>query len=275
MKNFILLVALFSLSGAFAQPNCEAFKYFGDTLKYKACKKLEEAKGHYQFTKEYQTIVDESLSIDPGFAYAYWMKSFAYLKSGDFVTWKKLIDKAVELDPKSHLGYRGWCRYQFFRDYKGAIQDIEELDSLVDHDIGHSQNGTYHLNIAKGLCYKALGEKDKAIRIIENQIKLNEEEDFIGAYDYLHLGVLYLETGKYEKALEVFKKQSEVNELAENQYYSALAYKALKNKTEYKICLERAKEHYTRQSKMFDPYTNPMDKIYLENIEAELKTANN
>jgi len=275
MKNFILLVLLCSLSGAFAQPNCEAYKYFGDTLKYEACKKLEETKGHYQFSKEYQTIVDESLSIDPSFDYAYWAKSIAYLKSGDFVTWKKLIDKAVELDPKSHLGYRGWCRYQFFRDYKGAIQDIEELDSLVDHDIGHSQNGTYHLNIAKGLCYKAIGEKDKAIKIIENQIKLNEEENFIGAYDYLHLGVLYLETGKYEKALEVFKKQSEVNELAENQYYSALAYEALKNHTEYKICLEIAKEHYIRQSKMFDPYTNPMDKIYIENIEAELKTVNN
>jgi len=275
MKIFNLIILLLSFSSVLAQPNCEAYKYYGDTLKYEACKKAMEIKGHYQFSKEYQTILDESLTIDPTFDYAYWAKSIAYLKSGDFVTWKKLIDKAVEYNPKEHLGYRGWCRYQFFRDYKGAIEDIEKLDSLVDYDIGQSQNGTYHLNIAKGLCYKAIGKKEKAIEIIENQIKLNEEENFVGAYDYLHLGVLYLETERFEKAIELFKKQSETNELAENQYYSALAFLNLDKSTEYKSYLIKAKELYIRGIKMSDPYSNPMDKIYLENIEKELKTAYN
>jgi len=273
MKYFNPLMLLFAFSSAFAQPNCEAYKYYGDTLKYEACKKAMEIKGHYQFSKEYQTVLDESIEIDPTFDYAYWAKSIAYLKSGDFVTWKKLIDKAVEYNPKEHLGYRGWCRYQFFRDYKGAIKDVEKLDSLVDYDIGQSQNGTYHLNIAKGLCYKAIGEKEKAIAIIEKQIKLNEEEDFVGAYDYLHLGVLYLGTEKIEKAVETFKKQSENNELAENQYYLALTYLKLDKPAESKSCLEKAKELYIGGRKMSDPYSNPMDKIYLEDIENELKTA--
>jgi len=275
MKNLILIILLFSFSSVFAQPNCEAYKYYGDTLKYEACKKAMETKGNYQFSREYQTILDESLTIDPTFDYAYWAKSIAYLKSGDFVTWKKLIDKTVEYKPKEHLGYRGWCRYQFFRDYKGAIEDIEKLDSLVDYDIGQSQNGTYHLNIAKGLCYKGIGEKEKAIKIIETQIKLNEEEDFVGTYDYLHLGVLYLEMERFEKAIEVFKKQSKTNELAENQYYSALTFLKLDKSTEYKSCLEKAKELYIEGRKMSDPYSNPMDKIYLENIENEIKTAYN
>ena len=275
MKYFYFLILLFPFSSMIAQPNCEAYKYYGDTLKYEACKKAMGIKGHYQFSKEYQTVLDESIEIDPTFDYAYWAKSIAYLKSGDFVTWKKLIDKAVEYNPKEHLGYRGWCRYQFFRDYKGAIRDIEKLDSLVDYDIGQSQNGTYHLNIAKGLCYKAIGEKEKAIAILEKQIKLNEQENLFGANDYLHLGVLYLETEKFEKAIELFKKQSENNELAENQYYLALTYKKLDNLNEYKSCLEKAKELYVGGRKMSDPYSNPMDKIYLENIENELKTAYN
>lgn len=275
MKYFNLLILLFAFSSAFAQPNCEAYKYYGDTLKYEACKKAMEIKGHYQFSKEYQTVLDESIEVDPTFDYAYWAKSIAYLKSGDFVTWKKLIDKAVELKPKEHLGYRGWCRYQFFRDYKGAIKDIEELDSLVDYDIGQSQNGTYHLNIAKGLCYKAIGEKEKAMTILEKQIKLNEEENFVGAYDYLHLGVLYLETEKLEKAVETFKKQSENNQLAENQYYLAMTYQKLDKPTEYKSCLDKAKELYIGERRMTDPYSNPMDKIYLKNIENEIKTAYN
>ncbi|MBC6400262.1 MAG: hypothetical protein GDA37_04470 [Ekhidna sp.] len=275
MKHFSLLILLLLFLSVFAQPNCEAYKYYGDTLKYEACKKAMKIKDHHQFSKEYQTVLDESIEIDPTFDYAYWAKSIAYLKSGDFVTWKKLIDKAVELNPKEYLGYRGCCRYDSFRDYKGAIKDIEKLDSLVVYDIGQSQSGTYHLNIVKGLCYKAIGEKQKVIKIIEDQIKLNEGENFVGANDYLHLGVLYLETEKFEKAIESFKKQSENNELAENQYYLALTYRKLDNLNEYKACLEKAKELYVGGRRMSDPYSNPMDKIYLENIENELKTAYN
>jgi len=275
MKYFNLIILLFAFLSAFAQPNCEAYKYYGDTLKYEACKKAMEIKGHYQFSKEYQTVLDESIEIDSTFDYAYWAKSIAYLKSGDFVTWKSLIDKAVEYNPKEHLGYRGWCRYQFFRDYIGAIKDIEKLDSLVDYDIGQSQNGTYHLNIAKGLCYKEIGEKEKAISILEKQITLNEEENFIGPYDYLHLGVLYLETGKFEKAVETFKKQLKNNELAENQFYLAMTYLKLGKPTEYKSSLDKAKELYIGERRMSDPYSNPTDKIFLEDIENELKTAYN
>jgi tetratricopeptide (TPR) repeat protein len=273
--KYLLSITLFLWYSISLAQNCETYKYYGDKLKYKACKVAKKRAGHYQFSKEYQIALDKSLKIDSTFDYAYFAKSIAYLKSGDFVTWKKLIDKAVEYNPKEHLGYRGWCRYQFFNDYKGLIQDIEKLDSLVKYDIGYSQNGTYHLNIAKGLCYKAIGEKEKAIEIIEKQIILNEKENFVGAYDYLHLGVLYLETENFHKAIELFEKQSKEYELAENQYYLALAYKNLNIQTEYKSCLEKAKELYIRQSRMFDSYSNPMDKIYLENIENELKTAYN
>lgn len=271
MRNFYILLFLFSFTCISAQPNCEAYKYYGDTLKYKACKKAELKDKHYQFSKEFMDILDEAILIDSTFAYAYREKSTAYLKSGDFITWKKLIDKSVKFDTVGNLGYRGWCRYQFFRDYKGAIVDIEKLSTLVKYDIGFSINGTYHLNIVKGLCYKALGEKEKAIKIIEDQIKLNEKEDFVGIYDYLHLGVLYLETENFESAIKIFKKQSETNELAENQYYYALTLLKQGKVTEHKSCLKKAKELYINDIKMFDPYTNPMDKIYLEDIEQKLK----
>ena len=66
-----------------AQPNCELFKMQGDTIKYQARKKSEEIKGHYQFSKQYQEILDESIAIDPTFDFPYRRKSVAYLKSGD------------------------------------------------------------------------------------------------------------------------------------------------------------------------------------------------
>lgn len=267
--KYSYLFLVFYLSNAFAQPNCEAYKLHGDTTKCKACNKAMEISGLYQFSKEYQLILDESLLIDSTFSYAYWAKSIAYLKSGDFVKWKELIDKAVFFDPKGQLGYRGWCRFQFFGDYLGAIQDIEKLDSLVDFDIGFSQNGNYHLNIAKGLCYKSLGMKEKAIEIIEAQILINEQKDQLGQYDYLHLGVLYFEVHRYEDALVAFNKQSDNYKLAESLYYSALTFKALENYIKHKECIEKAKELYNNGEKMIDKYSTPIDKVFLVDIENE------
>jgi len=102
-----LSIIVYSFSNVYAQPNCEAYLYYKDTLKYKACKKTEQIEGLYQFSKEYQQILDEAIAIDPTFAYAYNRKSVAYLKSGDFITWKALTDKAVQYDPLEYLGHRG------------------------------------------------------------------------------------------------------------------------------------------------------------------------
>jgi len=265
-----LLIIFFStitINKTFSQVNCEAYKYYGDTLKYRACKKAEEANKYYQFDRRFQEKLDEVLKIDSTYAYAYREKSVAYLKSGDFINWKKLMDKAVLYDPKDNLGYRGWCRYQFFRDYKGAIKDIEKLDSLVDYDIGTSINGDYHLNIARAICYKAIGQNEKAIKIIENQ--LNSKDYSVGLYDYFHLGVWYLENNQYKIAIKAFEKQLIENDLAEVHYYMALSYKKLKDVYNYKEQLEIAKTMYDEGKVLFDPYTNHFDKIYLDDIENE------
>lgn len=272
--KFIFPISFFFTFVLSAQPNCNALKLEGNMVRYQACKKTEESAANhfYQFSKEHQQIMDEAIVIDPTYAYPYWEKSFAYLKSGDFLTWKKLIDKVVDLEPSEYLGYRGWCRYQFFRDYEGAIADIEKLDEMVDHEIGFAQNGDYHLNIAKAICYKALGQKEKALKIMEKQLAL--EDHFLGVYDYFHLGVLYLETGQTEKALSTFEKQNKENPLAENNYYWALAQKAAGNDKAYQAKLEEAITLYKGQRNLFDPYTHHADKVFLSDIENEFNLEN-
>lgn len=269
MKKIIILIVFILITTRSFSQNCWAFKYYGDTLQYRACLIAEKAQKYYQFSKEFQEIYDQALKICPYFSYGYREKSVAYLKSGDFITWKILIDKAVELKPLENLGYRGWCRYQFFKDYEGAIADIEKLDSLVSYDIGYSINGDYHLNVAKALCYKALGNREKAIHIIECQLK--EKNYIIKNYDYLHLGVLYFENKDFKSAEEKFKLQDRYALLAENQYYLAMIEK---NKKNYKLCrklLKKAKQLYIRKMYMFDPYTAIADKIYLDDIQQELR----
>lgn len=273
IKSITVSVFLLCLTlKAVGQPNCNIYKWEGDTLCFRACLEATKAITFRQGSRQSQIHFDKAIALCPTFDYAYFEKAVPYLKRGDFITWKKLIDKAVELNPTQRLGYRGWCRYQFLADYKGAIQDIEQLESIIDYDIGYCQNGDYHLNIAKALCYKGIGEKSKAIQTIEKQLSLEDYSPL--PYDYLHLGVLKLEVCDYPDAIVALKKQNEINPyLAENYFYLALAYKGLNDKEEYKKNLLIAREHYLKNNKRTDPYSEPMDKIYLINIENEIKKA--
>lgn len=262
MKKLLLTLFPFWF---YAQPNCNAFLYEGDTLQYKACMLVENIENkHYQFRREFQEKYDEALEICPHFAYAYREKSTAYLKSGDFLTWKRLIDKAVEYDISGNLGYRAWCRFQFFRDYKGAIADIEKLDNLSDYDIGYGINGDYHLNITKAMCYSALNQKEKAISIFISHLVTDSYAP--GLYDYYQLGVTYYENKNYDKALQAFEKQTTINDFAENAYYAAKVYLALKNDSEYKRYKAMAIYLYGQNKILSDPYTHHYSHVYYTTI---------
>lgn len=269
MKNILFLSFITISFGGFTQDNCNAFLLQGDSCRYKACDYIQKAPGFYQLTGKFQEIFDHALEICPDYAKIYRSKSVGYLKTGDFLNWKKLMDKAVELNPSKFLDYRGWCRFQFFRDYEGAIKDIERLEDLFEgNDIGFSQNGDYHLLMAKALCYKKLDEKEKALSIMEKYLS---SDSYQMPYDYLHLGVLYLELEQYDFALGALYKQSEYNDLADNQFYIAKAHQALGNRSKALQALEKAKNLYAQQRFMYDVYAHPVDKVFLGQIEEELE----
>jgi tetratricopeptide (TPR) repeat protein len=196
-------------------------------------------------------------------------KAIPYLKRGLFVQWKELIDKAVEFAPEEYLGYRGWCRLQFLRDYEGAIEDIEKLKSLVNYDIGYCQTGDYHLNIALALCYKELGRLLEARELILEQLRAENYSE--GLYDYYHLGVLEYEAENFEEAIVYFEQQVKLNDyLGETYYFMALAYKQLDEEEEYVQKLKKAEVYYRNGKYRTDTYTETIDKIYLSDILDEL-----
>jgi tetratricopeptide (TPR) repeat protein len=252
---------------AFSQPNCNVYLYNRDTLQYNACKSVEEVP-YYQYTRKYQERYDKALEICPYFAHAYASKSTAYLKSGDFVTWKYLIDKAVQYDTLEHIGYRGWCRYQFFRDYKGAISDIEYLEKRKKSiNIGFSAAGDYHLIVAKAICYSAINDKKKAIEILENLFANTKYA--AGEFDFYQLGVTYFQIKDYKNAQKYFDKQSAKNELAENKYYKAKIAKIKGDQLLYQSEIKEAIRLYKANQNMTNPYTEHFNKVYLSTITSE------
>ncbi len=258
-------------STLYGQRNCYWYLHIGDTLKHNACIVAEQRFGHYQFSKEYQLALDEAILIDSTYAPAYRSKCAAYLKSGDFITWNHLMKQAVKYDPVDNLGDRGWCRFKFFADYKGAINDLLELQRLTEGRINEiSGDGYYHLDVVLALCYKAIGDTEQSIQIMQN--KLSDDSHYFGLFDFLHLGVMYMELGDFQNAEKYLKLQEATNDLAENRFYIAIAYKYLGNIDGYMENLNLSKEMYQTGIKIFDPYFEMVDKIYLSDILIEEKS---
>jgi tetratricopeptide (TPR) repeat protein len=270
MKILYLLLFLFLQTlPSGAQINCNVYKWAGDTACYRACQIYETASHTRQGSRFSQMLYDSVIALCPSFDMAYMEKAVPYLKRGDFVTWRIWIDKAVALNPKEQLGYRGWCRYQFLRDYAGALTDLEALEKIKQPDIGYSVNGDYHLMIAKALCYKGLGQKEKAIQAIETQLAIPGYEP--GYYDYLHLAVLKIETGKSQEAIPILEKQLALSAgFAETYYYLALVYKQFDQRPQMLENLVLANKLYQEGRHRSDPYDNPDDRIYREDIEKAL-----
>lgn len=165
-----------------------------------------------------------------------------------------------------HLPYRAWCKFQFLRDYKGAIADFDQMQKLgLTLNAFTSQNGHYNLEVVRGICYSAIGQKQKAISIIENQ--LSDKDHILGLFDNYQLGVTYYELNKYDKALENFEKQSTIFDFAENIYFKAKVSK-IRNK-DYLDLKKKALKSYDEGKTMKDLYTHHFNKVYKTQI-AEL-----
>ncbi|CAD0222228.1 tetratricopeptide repeat protein [Chryseobacterium sp. D764] len=254
--SFLLLIVY---TNTIAQVNCNAVE--GENCK-KACELYNWASNLQGFA-ESQEGFDKAIELCPDFSRAYMEKAVPYLKNGDFVTWKILIDKAVALDPQMHLGYRGWTKFQFLRDYKGAIQDLEGLKKYYPKDLGRSQNGDYNLDVVRAMSYSALGQKGKAAGIIE---RLLATRGYVkGMFDHYQLGVTYFELGRYDKALENFEKQSKEYNFAENIYFKSKVSK-IRNK-DYLDLKMLALQTYDEGKTMKDVYTHHFNKVYRKEIE--------
>ena len=264
MKRYILFFILIQFQTiVIGQLNCELLK--DDSECYKACQLYNQESRHRQGSFASQKHLSDAIELCPTLSNAYYEKSVAFLKRGKFIQWKKLMDKAVELNPEQHLSDRAWAQYAFLHNYEETIKDLNRLSEIKGTEfIGVGQNGDYDLRMVLALSYKLTSQKKKAIEIIETAMA--GKDYYIGLYDNLHLGILYLENNELEKAVESFENQIKENELAEVYYYLGKTYLALKNKTEATLNVNKALELYKSNRKMFSRYYQFTDQIYEQDI---------
>lgn len=183
-------------------------------------------------------------------------------KAGDFGNGFKYLNKAVELDPKLHLGYRGWIRLRKMRDYNKALVDFDRLDSLtpnfVDAPWGEG------IDFLRGECYFGKKDYQKAIDLFNRNIK-NQEEDWADIHSFVYLGLCEYELGNYEKSIQEFQRALKQTEYVPESYFGmAKAYLKL---GEYEKAIENVKKAENNiRYKRDDVYNEFLNEIYLSEV---------
>lgn len=184
-------------------------------------------------------------------------------KAGNFHTGFIYLDKAVELDPKLHLGYRGWIRLRKIRDFDKALEDFDRLDSLTPNFVDAPWGED--IDFLRGECY--FGKKDfqKAIELFNRNIK-NQKEDWADIHSFVYLGLCEYELGNYEKAIIEFQRALKQTENVPESFFGmAKAYQKLGQIEEAKKNILKAENnmHYKRD----DVYNEFLNEIYMSEIQ--------
>ena len=271
MKSYFFLTGiLFIVRFASGQINCIVFET-GDCKK--SCEYYNRALNYPQGSRQSQSLFDSAIYYCPSFAEAYREKSVPFLKRGLFMEWKKIMDKAVDLNPRMYIGIRGWCLFKFLKDYKNALSDFVRLDSLANGKMGTSGDGEYPLRILMALSKREVGDCKGALSEFDKSISASEKNNSIGRYDYLLRGITKLKCMDLSGALADFEKQNVIySSLADTYYYTGQVYLLLKKQ-------DLADRHFIKAKELFkgsgyhrqDPYCSLLDEVSLADVESVAK----
>ncbi|MCQ6960077.1 tetratricopeptide repeat protein [Mucilaginibacter sp. JC4] len=273
MKQILLIVLCSLPCLIMAQTNCSLFK---DEAHKSACELYWKAIEYNQGSRESQELFVQSLKACPTYGPSLHEMSVPYLKRGDFFNWKQLMDRAVAADP-IWLSDRGWCLFKFLRDYKNSFADLKRLYDINKGQPGYSGDGDYNLRIIMALNQRAMGNLKASLAYFNECITDHEKKEWVGLFDYLHLGVTRMMLKDYKGAIADLNRETKKYEkLADTYYYLGLCYKKLGQDQKAYTNFTQAKELFTKTGYYRnDPYCEVPDQVYLSDIEDELKKFKN
>jgi serine/threonine protein kinase/Tfp pilus assembly protein PilF len=167
----------------------EAYKYFHEGIKY-------DDKGDYPKVIEY---MEKAIAVDPEFASAYHVMSWAYGNQGYWAEEEKYLEKALELSDRlsDRERYRIQGAYYLNKSektYDKAIEAYEKLLELYPDDL----TGNNDL----GVLYGSIGEWDKSIEKYKTCIEGGGEDVVF----YTSLAGNYRNKGLFDEARQVLEQ---------------------------------------------------------------------
>ena len=226
---------------------------------------------------EWTLYCDTLIAICPNIATAYRVKAIPLIKNGAYAAAFFNENKAVELDPRQYMAYRGFLKLIFTKDYEGAILDFREAEKLRPG--GFEMDHTYAF--FQGLCNLELKNYAEAEKNFQQDMLIQssgESYKIIHFNTLLYTGILYYEMNKNEQAKSYFQKcLSHYKELPEANFYLAMIYKREHNKALTSNYLQLTKDALNKGYGMNEDnmkYAYYPHEITLYEVEEELGKIN-
>ncbi len=222
---------------------------------------------YYQGSPEEHFLIQEAIALDPNFSDPHREMGAPRVKRGINTETMKKYAKAVELDPKSWQGYRGYLYLYFYRDYDNAIKDFDELDALTPNFVDYPQSE--NIDFMRGVAYMMKKEHAKAQEYFKKFFDHEAKDiNYIESRAFMYYGITYFQTGDFQKALEKFDLGIQMNKNADLFYWKAKALVKLKHpKTTIRELLATSKELLAQGSNSRRPYVEEFYQTYIEDIE--------
>lgn len=201
---------------------------------------------------------------DPSNDDIYFEQSVPHNKRGDHEKGFELLDKAVELDPKMHLGYRGYMKIRFLRDFEGALEDLDRLDSLTPQVIDTPWGED--IDFLRGEAWYGLNEYEKASNYFSRSIE-NQGKEWVDIQAFVYAGNSEYKLGNPETAIDFYNQALEQSKYTVEAHLGlARIYAEKEQVQEARSHLELAKQYFVY--KRNDPYNEYLNEIYWNDISS-------
>lgn len=242
--KFCILVAL----GALLSTAAAAQAVVDAAARKKALQFVKAAETFtYQGSAPWVTWLDSAQKADPTFGQPYLEKARVYNLRGNFSEGFRLLDEAIRRDSLNYLGYRGWFKIYYLRDYESAKVDLLLADALTPKVVDYP--GGDHLYYLLGMAEAGMGHFDDALREFERYV--NDEttrkgENWVNVKAYLRMAYLYYLKGDFDLALSMLDKVilKHANEV-EAHYLRGITLLKMGDKTSATKAFYRALELFT------------------------------
>jgi tetratricopeptide (TPR) repeat protein len=240
MKIKELLLIILASAPVFAQnpPDC-SLKNVQDSLFRHYAKRAHQFR--LDETSWVQTF-DTLIAICPNISEAYQERAFAFILSKNIEKVFENLDRAVELEPRRWLAYRGYLHCIFAGQYEKAIADLEAAEQMMPHAFTMDHSFSFFLAMA----YTGLGNYEKAeayfLKDIATQ-KRGAGQNDIHYNTLLYFGIMHYLNNELDRAearlqecLRLYEQHPTAN------YYMGLIMKATGN-SQRDLYFDRARQY--------------------------------
>jgi tetratricopeptide (TPR) repeat protein len=215
---------------------------------------------------------DSALVMQPNNVEIRQVLSYSYKKVGEHIKAMEVLNKAAEIDIENGradvLQYRAWSLLYYYRDYEGAVRDVDLIEKITNNPYNSCWGEP--CGLLKGQAFYKLNKFRKAIETFKivnlEEEKLGFDGNFLVSF---YMGRCYSELEEYDRAILYFEESmGSVKRFPEAYYQLGLIYRKLNNSEKAKENFKLAKE-YIRYS-VNEPYIERFDEVFEYMIDDKL-----